>query len=512
MAIPAITSTNPGYEQISSGVAYARTITASNTPTSYAASGLPSGLSINTSTGAITGSPSATSPTSTTVSVTASNGDGTSTAQSWLIVVLPSVVGVAAGGFTVPMNLDLQSRKLWLPGLGSAQPGGNPPGGDGTTLPLATWIENERFMLSLGVQSAGVLQEVNLNRIAVLWKPLGDEPAVELAPDQTDVAETGSGTTARYELPIFLDPDLLSGILSDGEVPSGERVRGYLQICAENADDVRDYLSTATQTITTFTQGDSDAKTFAVTLSSTEVDPLRYRVTLTLAVPDDIGNGVVLVRDITAHWNAGGSTYVLDTNTGDTSDTGTPANELNWISTLTATSITATSTGLSVVATATSSAMSYTGKSVDIPATGPGTPPYWDDTFVIVGGEITSADTGLQLTFYDSLPSTLGTTAIEDGDTAAEVKTKIETAISETLVEVIYVDATTIRIVFDSATDVHDVQVDVYSAGAPTNYPPIPSYSNCVITCRVEGVAMPERGYAISSQVVPLDIEGSFGV
>lgn len=507
MAIPAITSLNPGYEQISSGVAYARTITASNTPTSYAASGLPSGLSMNTSTGAITGSPTATSPTSSTVSVTASNGDGTSASQSWLIVVLPSVVGVAAGGFTVPVNLDLQSRKLSLPGLGSSQPGANPPGGDGATVPLATWIENERFMISVGVQSAGVLQEVNLNRIAVLWKPLGDEPAVELAPDPTDVAETGSGTTARYELPIFLDPDLLSGILSDGEVPSGERVRGYLQICAENADDVRDYLSEATQTITTFTQGDSDAKTFAVTLSSTEVDPLRYRVTLTLAVPDDIGNGVVLVREITAHWNAGGSTYVLDTNTGDSSDTGTPANVLNWISTLTATSITATSTGLSVVATATSSAMSYTGKSIDMGANDDG----YSNIFEIVAGEISAVLAGTaELRLVDS--STTYTVTLSVGDTAAELKTKIETAISETVVEVIYVDATTIRIVLDSATSVSTVDWPGSSNGTLTNYPPIPSYANASITCRVEGVAMPERGYAISSQVVPLDIEGSFAV
>jgi hypothetical protein len=507
MAIPAITSANPVYEQIASGVAYSRTITATNTPTSYSASGLPAGLSMNTSTGAITGSPTATSPTSTTVSVTASNGDGTSAAQSWLIVVLPSVVGVAAGGFTVPMNLDLQSRKLSLPGLGSAQPGGNPPGGDGATLPLATWIENERFMLSLGVQSAGVLQEVNLNRIAVLWKPLGDEPAVELAPDQTDVAETGSGTTARYELPIFLDPDLLSGILSDGEVPSGERVRGYLQICAENADDVRDYLSTATQTITTFTQGDSDAKTFAVTLSSTEVDPLRYRVTLTLAVPSDTGNGVVLVRDITAHWNAGGSTYVLDTNTGDTSDTGTPANELNWISTLTATSITATSTGLSVVATATSSAMSYTGKSIDMRADDG----EYSNIFEIVAGEISEVEEAYaELQFVDN--STTYTVTLAVGDTAADLKEKIETAISETVVEVIYVDATTIRIVLDSATAVDTVDWFWSSDNTLTNYPPIPSYGNASITCRVEGVAMPERGYSISSQVVPLDIEGSFAV
>jgi hypothetical protein len=290
-------------------------------------------------------------------------------------------------------------------------------------------------------------------------------------------------------------------------VPSGERVRGYLQICAENADDVRDYLSTATQSITTYTQGDSDAKTFAVTLSSTEVDPLRYRVTLTLAVPSDTGNGVVLVRDITAHWNAGGSTYVLDTNTGDTSDTGTPADVLNWISTLTATSITATSTGLSVVATATSSAMSYTGKSVDLYASDG----VFANQFEIVGGELSGISGGATTVGFSGGGGGIGSCNFSNGDTEAELKTKIETAISEMLVEVIYVDATTIRIVFDSATDVEEVQ-SLPSSGAPTNYPPIPSYGNCVITCRVEGVAMPERGYAISSQVVPLDIEGSFAV
>jgi hypothetical protein len=292
-------------------------------------------------------------------------------------------------------------------------------------------------------------------------------------------------------------------------VPSGERVRGYLQICAENADDVRDYLSTATQTITTFTQGDSDAKTFAVTLASTEVDPLRYRVTLTLAVPSDTGNGVVLVRDITAHWNSGGSTYVLDTNTGDTSDTGTPADVLNWISTLTATSITATSTGLSVVATATISSMSYTGKSVDILATYGG----YSSLFAITGGETASVTGSPVLQFNDSGPTSIGSVNLVNGDTAAELKTKIETALSETVVEVLYVDATTIRIVLDSATDVDTVDFGgEFDVSTPTNYPPIPSYANAAITCRVEGVAMPERGYAISSQVVPLDIEGSFAV
>jgi carbohydrate binding protein with CBM6 domain/putative Ig domain-containing protein len=60
------------------GTAFNYTITASNTPTSYNATGLPAGLSINTSTGVISGTPTSTGTSNITISATNANGTGSS--------------------------------------------------------------------------------------------------------------------------------------------------------------------------------------------------------------------------------------------------------------------------------------------------------------------------------------------------------------------------------------------------------------------------------------------------
>jgi hypothetical protein len=65
-------------------------ITATNNPTSYSASGLPSGLTVSTSTGAISGKPTVTGPYNVTIGAT--NGGGTGTATLVLTVVPPPPV------------------------------------------------------------------------------------------------------------------------------------------------------------------------------------------------------------------------------------------------------------------------------------------------------------------------------------------------------------------------------------------------------------------------------------
>ena len=61
------------------GTAFSYQITASGSPTSYGATGLPAGLNINTGTGAITGTPTVAGPSSVTVSATNSAGTGSAT-------------------------------------------------------------------------------------------------------------------------------------------------------------------------------------------------------------------------------------------------------------------------------------------------------------------------------------------------------------------------------------------------------------------------------------------------
>ena len=110
-ATPAITS--PLTACGAKGVAFSYTIAASNNPTSFTASPLPAGLSVNTSTGVISGTP--TTAGTTNVTITASNGASScNTATATLVITIattPTISSInptciAAGGpqFTLTVN------------------------------------------------------------------------------------------------------------------------------------------------------------------------------------------------------------------------------------------------------------------------------------------------------------------------------------------------------------------------------------------------------------------------
>ncbi|MDD5262303.1 MAG: family 16 glycosylhydrolase [Methylacidiphilales bacterium] len=78
------------------GTAFSYQITASNSPTSYNATGLPGGLSVNTSSGLISGTPSVAGTSNVTISATNANGTGTATL---VLTVNPS--GGGGGGASI---------------------------------------------------------------------------------------------------------------------------------------------------------------------------------------------------------------------------------------------------------------------------------------------------------------------------------------------------------------------------------------------------------------------------
>lgn len=92
------------------GAAFSYFITASNNPTSYNATGLPSGLSVNTTTGEISGTPASSGVTNVTISATNSYGSGSDTLQ--ITITDPPATG--------PQYLP--ARK-WLRGFGGLRSG-----------------------------------------------------------------------------------------------------------------------------------------------------------------------------------------------------------------------------------------------------------------------------------------------------------------------------------------------------------------------------------------------------
>src|SRR6185436_6147890 len=77
LAAPVITSTLTAFGPVNTPFSY--TITASNSPTSFNAAGLPAGLSVNTSTGVISGTPTTAGTSNVTISATNSGGTGIAT-------------------------------------------------------------------------------------------------------------------------------------------------------------------------------------------------------------------------------------------------------------------------------------------------------------------------------------------------------------------------------------------------------------------------------------------------
>jgi hypothetical protein len=157
-AAPAITSASSASGTM--GTAFSYKITATNSPTSYGASGLPSWASVNTSTGVISGTPTAAGTS--TVTVSATNAGGTGSATLTITVSAAPVITSAnsvsllvgtAGSFTVtatgsPTPSLMETGALPSPvtfknnGNGTATLSGTPAAGTAGSYPITITASN----------------------------------------------------------------------------------------------------------------------------------------------------------------------------------------------------------------------------------------------------------------------------------------------------------------------------------------------------------------------------------
>jgi hypothetical protein len=90
------------------GTAFTYQITATNTPTSYSATGLPAGLLVNAGTGLISGTPTAAGTWTVTVRATNTGGTGTATLALTIALAPPVITGAATASGTVGVSFSYQ--------------------------------------------------------------------------------------------------------------------------------------------------------------------------------------------------------------------------------------------------------------------------------------------------------------------------------------------------------------------------------------------------------------------
>jgi thermitase len=263
---PVITSSTSASGTVGSSFSYS--ITASGTPTSYNASSLPSGLSVNTSTGVISGTPSSAGTFISSISASNTAGTGSASLRITIAKATPAIISAPTAS-AITYGQTLASSTL---SGGSASVVGN----FAWTMPSAN--------LNLGTSSQGVIftpnDRTNYNTVTTLVSvtvnqvtPLAitsDISAVSVnlgASFSHQITASGSPTSfAAKGLPTGLKVDTKTGLMSGKPTKAGV-FSATLQALKKG--------STTTTATKVFTVVQAPTFTYAATINATKGKALK---------------------------------------------------------------------------------------------------------------------------------------------------------------------------------------------------------------------------------------------
>jgi hypothetical protein len=303
---PVITSPLTATGQV--GVAFSYQITATNNPTSYGAIGLPAGLTVNTSTGLVSGTPAAGtdsgSPYSVTISATNAGGTGSATLVITIKPAKPVITSLLTATGTVGVAFSYQITAT-----------NNPTSFNATGLPSGLTVNTATGLIS-GTPAAGT--------------DAG-------SPYSVTISATNSGGTGSATLTLTINPGV--PVITSASTASGTvGVAFSYQITATNTDKNSTYNATGLPTgltVNTKTGLISGTPTMAgiyqVTISATNVTGTGS-ATLVITIGPFTASGTVNVpfsyqipaTGTPASYNATGLPSGLTVNTTTGVISGTP--------------------------------------------------------------------------------------------------------------------------------------------------------------------------------------------
>lgn len=210
---------------------------ATNTPTSWACPNLPAGLSINTTTGLISGAASVAGVF--VCGLTATNGDGTSTPLVLTIGIEAANAALTSSGYEV--KIDVQTREIvFLAASGGTQQTVERTvvAGDSTTkttgsetvgadAPALFAKENDSLLLWATFTKNGQALDLDIQSLAIAIKEY--EPETRLVLGNT-WKKYGTGTGAYYGLYADITGTLLAAALANYEADEGTVFDGLAEI------------------------------------------------------------------------------------------------------------------------------------------------------------------------------------------------------------------------------------------------------------------------------------------